>query len=1326
MGLAVPTFKHIGVKEGLGNGFIIDATIDRQGFVWVATEEGISRVAGNFITPFAKNNSAISGNETVCLYFYPLKNQIWIGTKQSGISIYDCNTGHFSHLTTKDGLLSMDIADISSAEKNCIWILHRNKGIQKYNPSTGTFEKLTMGTYGKLPFQARVCVDDGLGHLYVGNFGSGLTVLDLNKKRMKRYVHSESNHNTLPSNYVRAVHIDSQHHIWIGTNEGAAILNPINKEIQVIDQMAGKNIFDIAEMSDGKIWFATDLGGITILDRKGHHTSNLKEAVFTQLTAKNSTLSSSNVRKIMEDSFGNIWISNYCTGIDLIPAHANPFDIINFKQSNGFYQQVYGLASDKFGNIWMGGENILAKYADGAVKQTWKVNYGQGRKESIIYAIYPDRKGYVWIGINDAGPMYFNPSNGVFHRIDLGSFLDVHAFLEQEDGTMYIGTENSLYLYDNGKVRKEENINRIIHSAAIYALMNDSDNQLWIGTLSRGIFIFNSNRKLIAHLDVKNGLPSNNINQIYEDSKGVIWVATYNGLVAIRKNGKDMKFQLYNETNQLADCHIRAIAEDAMGNLWVTTYKGISCLRKGFTTFANYDHTDGLPEGGFVENSMVRISDGTMYVASPNGVGYFNPSMLKRKEIVSPLQLVCIESLNHQDKGQNISLDTEKIIVEYAENSLKFKFTVMDYEQIQRVEYAYMMDGMDKDWQFLGSENFVTFRNLSPGTYTFKLKARLKNGEWGKEILTKTIKVCPPLWLTWYFKLLYAGILLTVFYFLFKNYKKRLLLKNSLELQKKSLEIERRRHHDEQELNNERMKFYTNIAHELRTPLTLIVGPIEDLSEDNSLPSTVKKQVMSIRNNSIRLLNLINQIMEFRKAETQNRQLVVAKGDLGTIVKEVGLRFKELHRTPNVDFVIDIDKISTPIYFDREIVTTIISNFLSNAIKYTVKGHVKLGLDACQIEGEQYARIFVEDTGYGIDAAALPHVFDRYYQTKGKHQASGTGIGLALVKSLSELHQGILQVDSKLEVGSTFSFLIKTNEFYVHAQHKKESIKNEEMISETPTHLDADTCPTLLVVEDNQDIRDYIATSFCKDFKVLEAENGKLGFDLALQNIPDIIISDIMMPEMDGIELCRAIKNDIRTSHIPVILLTAKDSLQDKEGGYEMGADSYITKPFTAKLLRLRVKNLLEGRKRQAQIIMQSMPTKGNTDVNEQENRENILTEKEPQLNKLDRIFLEKLNHLIEENMVTQKIDMAFISDKMNMSHSTFYRKLKMLTGTTAVDYVRKFKLKKSLELIESEEFNITEIAYKTGFNSPAHFREAFKEEYGVPPSQYARSKTVS
>lgn len=534
--------------------------------------------------------------------------------------------------------------------------------------------------------------------------------------------------------------------------------------------------------------------------------------------------------------------------------------------------------------------------------------------------------------------------------------------------------------------------------------------------------------------------------------------------------------------------------------------------------------------------------------------------------------------------------------------------------------------------------------------------------------------------------------------------------------------LEKKNHEQEQELNQERLRFYTNITHELRTPLTLILGPLEDMQKDTSLPVKQAQKLSVIHQSALRLLNLINQILEFRKTETQNKRLCVCKSNIAPLIYEIGLKYKELNQKTKIDFRIQIEKEEMLLFFDKEIVTIVLDNLISNAIKYTEQGCITLSLYQTVRNEVAYTEIKVSDTGYGISAEALPHIFDRYYQESGKHQASGTGIGLALVKNLVELHEGEIRAESVQNEGSTFCISLLTDNIYPNALHtdSTEPAAKEDtaqaMTSENTSEPTVDNGkPILLIVEDNEEIQKYIAESFSDSFEVITADNGEEGKQQALSHIPDIIVSDIMMPVMDGITLCRQLKEDVRTSHIPIILLTAKDSLQDKEEGYEVGADSYLTKPFSASLLRSRINNLLESRKKLI-TQFQAQPVSGNqTDLNE---KRIIIAEA---LSKLDNEFIEKITLLIEENLSSEKIDITYLSDKMCMSGSTLYRKMKALTGLSTNEYIRKVKMQNAERLLLEGKFNISEIAYKVGMNSTGYFRQCFKEEFGVSPSDYLK-----
>ncbi|MDO4181780.1 MAG: response regulator, partial [Bacteroidales bacterium] len=533
-------------------------------------------------------------------------------------------------------------------------------------------------------------------------------------------------------------------------------------------------------------------------------------------------------------------------------------------------------------------------------------------------------------------------------------------------------------------------------------------------------------------------------------------------------------------------------------------------------------------------------------------------------------------------------------------------------------------------------------------------------------------------------------------------YKKRLKAEALYKLEKQS-------HEHEQDLNNERLRFYTNITHELRTPLTLIVGPLEDLQKSNSLSTKDAQKISVIRQSAIRLLNLINQILEFRKTETQNRKLCVSRADLATLIRENGLKYKELNRKKEVEIRWEIEPEQAILYFDREIIQIILDNLISNALKYTDKGSITIGLHNICSNNLKYTEMSVCDTGYGISSEAIPHIFDRYYQEGSRHQASGTGIGLALVKNLIDLHEGEIEVESTPNQGSIFRVRLLTDNSYPNALHAEPTEKTSIPSANESTEHETGTRPILLVVEDNPDIRDYVASSFSDDFDVRTADNGKQGMELALKEIPDIIVSDIMMPIMDGNEMCRELKKDVRTSHIPIILLTAKDSLADKEEGYQTGADSYLTKPFSASLLHSRIENLLQSRKQLAEHF---------SNHNIANDKSTIMAES---MSKLDNEFIQKIDLLIKERLSTDKIDIGYLADKMCMSNSTLYRKMKALTGLSTNEYIRKARMKYAEQYLLEGKYTISEIAFKVGINNLFYFRQCFKEEFGCIPSEYLK-----
>ena len=1335
-------FKNLGLKEGLSNGFVNDMIIDGQGFIWAATESGLTRIAGTKCTIFKNNNSNIDNDGIVGLYYNKESNSIWILFKNGHIDVFDCKTQQFIHFTQK--IPKKSVADIKGAADGGIWIAYYDGTIQHYTPKNQKFSTISNKRLPNIKNGIRSITDDGNDHLYIGLRIEGLYVYNLRTQKTKYFRHNPNDPQSLPGDNVRSICIDHAKNIWVGTNLGLGLLDPFTGKFKVFKHiannpasLAGDNIHQIIEMNDRTLWIASDIGGISVLDLNLYKNPLTEELKFSQITKENSGLSSNNNRRIIQDSFGNIWIANYSMGIDFIAKSAASINTLQYMGKA--LEEVTGLYCDHQGNLWIGRDNLMSLYQNGKLMQTWNFSSYLSNSSSSIYVFEEDKKGNIWCGTSDNGVLKFNPHTHSFTRINYAQNLDVHALCENAQGKMWVGTEAGIFSVENDKINKEQELNRQMgkNPTIIYSIKEDNYGQIWIGTLDRGVFVFSKQMKLIVHLTEKNLLATNSINHIIKDADGGIWMATMRGLAYVQNPLQPGAIKNYNERYGIKDSHIRAISQDKQGNIWVSMFSGIACLNIHKQRFYNYDYESGIPTSNFVEASAVTTPDGTIYFGSPGGICFFNPQQLTEPKAVSPIQIINCErvgKLSDQFASRLISPNNEGIIcLSHDDNTFKINFTIKDFSQEGNVEYSYMMKGLDDQWYETEGDNEVTFRNLKPGDYTFIIRAKLKNQDW-EDASTAEMKVVvnPPLWLTWWAKLCYVLLIMGILGYFFRSYQKQLLLRNSLVQEK--WESKQR-----QQVNEERLRFFTNITHELRTPLTLILGPLEDLMEDKEIAERVHHKIGCIHASAERLLNLINDILEFRKTQTQNRKLTVAKANLGAFVREIGVRFKDLNQNSRLNIRLNIKTGVPELYFDSEVINTVINNLMSNAIKYTPEGSITLSLTMPE---DNTAAIAVEDTGYGIDKDALPHICDRYYQENGNHQASGTGIGLALVKSLATLHQAELTVESEKGRGSKFTFSLKADRTYPEALHKDdnqdlataENAEENETTSKEPTE---DIRPLLLIVEDNTEIRQYIEESLHEDYRIIQACNGKEGMEQAFSKVPDIIVSDIMMPEMDGIEMMKILKNDIRTSHIPIILLTAKTSPLDQEEGYDSGADSYLMKPFSAKLLQSRIRNILSGRRRLAEYILQhNMPLGGNAGLaaisgtgagmagnGQQSQEEAELAASIPALSPLDKKFMEKLNRLIEENMTTVDIDIAFMTDKMAMSHSSFYRKVKALTGLSANEYIRKMKLQRSMVLLQEGESNVTEVAMLTGFNNIGYFRKCFKKEYGISPSDILKGK---
>lgn len=1316
------SIKRLSMEEGMSSNYTVDIEQDKEGYIWIATESGLNRFDGKTFTVYNKQNSGLINNDLHNILADSIEKKLWIVTLRNGVYIYDYMTGEITPFPIRNDSTDNSVRHLSLASNKGIWITNSRHGIDYYDRTTKTITPYTDKEIKGLKMNGQLSMDDGQGHLYIGHNGEGLSILNLKDKSIRNYTYNPQDPYSIPNNVVNSICIDNNKNIWIGTNHGLALFNPQNEKFTRFKHIEGNNhsllsnqIYDIKQMKDGSLWICCYMGGVSILNFQANTFSAPENVQFYNISATNDRygFSSPNARCVLQDSFGNIWIGNWRGGVDFI-SHTQPiFDIIDyhsFQSDKSSHKQVWGVWADK-DNIWIGGENELVKYYNKKVT-TINLRSIQNHAQTHINVMHMDKAQRLWLGLYRDGVAIYDTQHKKLQRIvgNIPKDLDVRCFHEDANGKIFIGTEQGVYSYNNHRWTKEDSINQLLTGTNIRSIIRDLEGNLWIA--NTGLDILSPSNKRIHTFTQNNGFPSNAINHLFKDSKNRIWVASRNGLILFEKGIQTDQFQHFNMEEKLNNSEVRAIQEDLKGNIWISTNGGISLFNEKEKVFNNYTHHDGVPLGDFMDGSACISPEGIIHFGSQNGVCHFNPDAVSTPRKVSPVSitkfLVYDKITGGQKDALSIPLAHKEIELSYQQNTFNISFNVLDYSQSSQVEFAYMLKGLSNEWYNTQGENQVTFRNIPYGEYTFNVKARFRNQEWEETDASIQINILPPVWLRWYAKLLYLIIITFLILFVIKMYKHRLVLQNSLKLQQE-------KEKSIQELNDERLRFFTNITHELRTPLTLILGPLEDLLSDKTLTPKHNHKINIIHESSLRLLNLINQILEFRKTETQNRKLSVSKGNIANLIKEVGYKYKELNQNEKVTYHIHIDTKDTELFFDADMVMMILDNLMSNAAKYTSTGDIHLRLQTIEENLIKYTEISVTDTGYGISAQALPHIFDRYYQAKGKHQASGSGIGLALVKGLVDLHEANLTVESTQGVGTSFKLRLLTENTYPDAIHVNTTTELERQIPEDIEDENISSeegRPIILIVEDNSDIREYIRSSFCDIYEIITADDGQQGWEMIQSQIPDVIVSDIMMPIMDGLELCRMVKSDIRTSHIPIILLTAKDSLKDKEDGYDQGADSYLTKPFSAKLLHSRIHNLLEVRKKIASSI---------TATSVLQTQEDDETDKS--LNKLDHEFLQKITNIIEENMELDKMDIGFIAEKMCMSHSTLYRKIKGLTSMSANEFIRKIKMQKSLDLLDSGNYTISEISYMLGFSTTAYFRQCFKNEYGKSPSEYQRKK---
>ncbi len=1326
-----PTLQRIGLEQGLPNATVVDIAQDPKGFLWFATKQGLCRFDGSRFISYHTGNSKLSGNELNALLVDPQDSKLWIATERDGLNLFDPEKRSF-HSFRHDprntySISSDEITALAPASQGGVWIANYSTGVDLYHPQQRKFSHFNAHTIQGMPSDHiwSIC-EDQRGFLYIGHLKNGLTVVSIKDKTARNYRYTPNDPSSIPNDEVISLFIDPKENIWVGTRNGLALFNANTGRFRTFRHIPGdesslltNQIYDLSYKPENELWISCRMGGVSILDLNQDLHNPQTPVRFKHITAgkTDSQLSSIHVYPVLNDKYGNTWIGFEGDGINCLPHESSPFKIWQNTPSQDYSLRLRGyiplsLCVQSGRDIWVGEDAAgVDFFSNGNSHPTRAETINRLLGQTIVQSLFKDSKGKIWFGTFLQGIVYYDPHDGKIERLNPDPSLPLHirCIYEDRNGIFWIGTHHGIYLYNpNTKnFSKPESINTAIRDNILRSITGDKAGYIYVATFGKGLTQFSPTGKRTGFQDLSKGFPSNTINTVYCDLHGEIWAGTRKGLIHFNtKNGKTNlnQYTVYDERQGLSNSCIRAIEEDSHGNLWISTNNGISNFHRKEKIFYNYTWKDGLPRGEFQDDASACDESGTLYFASRKGIVYFTPSDFYQNRSYAPVYITEVILYGRQNELQEQSIpfpeNGKGIKLPYDKNTLSIGFGILDRALTNRIEYAYRLEGLDKEWYNCKEPN-VTFRNLPHGNYIFHLKYRFKGKEWIELPDALPIQIVPPWWLSTWAKLSYFLLSIGILSLLLQIYNRRKQLESSLLIEKEN-------HRKDQEINSERLTFFTNIAHELRTPLTLIIGPLEDLMHDSSLSGFRKSRLSLIYRNASRLRELTNQILEFRKTETKNRKLRVQLEDCTPLAQEITLYFAESNGNPELQIHMEIQTQDTLLWYDKEILTLILNNLFSNAVKHTRKGKITLFIEKQIKDNKPYLTFTIKDTGEGIPEKELPHIFERYYQVTHENQTSGTGIGLALVKNLAELHHALITVHSQIKEGSAFCLWLEKEYTYPEAQHLSPSHQKNEPAKEhekkkkpLTTHVEL---PSLLLIEDHTEIREYIEESLKKEYRIFTASNGKEGIKIAFAEIPDLIISDVLMPVMDGIELCKALKSDIRTSHIPIILLTAKDSTKDQTIGYEAGADSYLVKPFSSTLLKTRISNLLHSRF----ILAESWKKRPFSNPHNKR-----------KLNKLDEDFLENFTNIIEKNIDSNDIDIAFIAEKLHLSHSTLYRKVKALTGLSINSFILKIKMFKAAEMLATGKFTVLEVMYHIGINTPAYFRKCFKECFGCLPSEY-------
>ena len=1307
------SFKKYQVENGLSHNTTWCAIQDSYGFLWIGTSNGLNCYygSGNKIYRNVLNDKYSLGNNFVSSLMEEGED-LWIGTS-SGLYIYDRSDDHFLYFdkTTKYGVfISCEVKKIVKTKNGLIWIATLGQGIFIYDPAKDVLTQNSIRTF----FAWDICQGtDSL--VYVSSMQEGLLCFDEEGTFLQNYpVSSELSIGNQRINCLHSI----EHEIWcgVGTNS-LGCYQEGSRELKIYDTSAESfsSILCLMDYSEKEMLVGTD-NGVYLFDRE-RKTFRRGDSPFGLWT-----LSDPTVHAMMWDNEGTLWVMTNSGGINYMSKQSKRFSTYSLSLT-GMEKADRGIGpfcEDREKNVWVGTRNGLWFFNS----QTHSFYEYSLKKSNIRYDVRSLllEGDNLWVGTYAEGLHVLNLKTGNIKSYTYSRNIpntlcsnDVLSLFKDRKGEIFIGTSWGLCRYNP----QSDNFITVINvgaMASVTDIYEDMYNHLWIATSNSGVFSYNTMNAHWKHYqherEDSTTITSNSVITLFEDTKGTMWFGT-NGGGLCSFDAKEKRFIEFDPHNTLLPNKvIYAIEQDQGGDFWVSSNAGIFKINPVTKDhFRQFTINDGLQGNQFIARSSLKSSEGKLYFGGINGFNVFQPEQFVDNKYIPPVYVTDIRlpyQTDEQEVKKLLQLDkplymADKVTLSYENNSFSIRFVALSFEDPGKNRYSYILRGVDKEWILNTDNNMASYTNLPPGEYLFEVRGSNNDRQWNENTTTLKVVITPPWWRSTFAYFVYVLMLLGWIGWMAWRWNLRVKRKYKRRMEKYQTA-------KEQEVYKSKISFFINLVHEIRTPLSLIRLPLEKLLEKEHEGKDLK-YLSVIDKNVNYLLGITNELLDFQKMESGTLHLNLKKSDIKELVSDVYNQFTSPAELKGIDLQLTVPEQELVSMVDRDKLSKILVNLMGNAIKYA---HARIDLKLLVTDGGY--EIQVNDDGPGIPNEQKQKIFEAFYQLPDDKVATavGTGIGLAFAKSLAEAHQGDLRLEDNVGGGSSFILSLPVKEW--------ETEKTSDIVEISPEHADASETIsseysgkkfTVLLVEDNVDLLNLTRESLAEWFRVLRASNGREALEVLAKENVDVIVSDVMMPEMDGLELCSKVKSEISYSHIPVILLTAKTTLESKVEGLECGADVYVEKPFSVKQLHMQIENLLKLRQSFHKLMVSLA---GDTVA---------VSTTDFAMSQKDCEFIAKIQGVIAEQLADENFSIDTLAEQMNMSRSNFYRKIKALSGMSPNDYLKTLRMNRAAELIVSGT-RISEVAAQVGFTSSSYFAKCFKAQYGVLPKEYTGQPPIS